>query len=204
MFSAECVGREELKSQGNWLCTCSPQQISGWSFIWKKSGEVFISVVLFVLQLKSLDDLFQFSSPPVRKRIQLKLAGCCFFFCFFKVLLLSKNVLKVTPVSFQTHLHGNTAEQERRRKKKKSCFSVHHFGLQTPTNFFLLVPNKPGRRRPVAFACFLFVDCTDFFFQCYLCFFSFISLTATKKEKRNMKKNHKRFLKVILKKTVSL
>lgn len=112
--------------------------------------------------------------------------GNLFFFFFLCFLLILKLILER---SHRSYLPGSTAGPERRLR---SCFLVIHVGLMTPTDLCVVVPNRRGHISQVKFACFVSIDCTDFF-QRYLCiFFSTAKTQKNKKRKNTKKKNHKK------------
>lgn len=105
--------------------------------------------------------------------------GC--FVCLFFV----HNHPGALSETLRYHLPSNTAGQERRRR---SCFLIIHGGLKGASR-----PLRWSRTGADESACFVSIDCTDFF-RCYLCFFFY----NKKYEKRGTqrKKNYKKTWKI--------
>lgn len=113
----------------------------------------------------------------------------CFFSSFFLCFLLILRVIQelfhrlwdlISPAALQG-MNGSWG----------AAFVVTRVGLKTPTDLCVVVPNRHGHVGPVKFACFVSIDCTDFFFQCYLCFFFYSEKRNTKKKKfiKRLEKN---------------
>lgn len=108
------------------------------------------------------------------------------FFCFFIFLLSVVSGKSSRSVSTDSQI-PSPLQHCRARTDTEELLLVIHMGLKTPTNLCAVVPNRHGHTGPVKFACFVSIDCTDYFFN-VICAFFFYS----KKKRTPRKKKHKK------------